>query len=255
MRDSLPMRGQASSSSSSSSLSFADDDSSQRHHNGSRNATSSTTSERGSQRGSRVNINDDDDFMEDTGHTSITAKRNSDKRTGERNSDEYRRNSGSGNDYENDRRLEYNEKNNSRRNSNGNGNGRERGRGRGRDRDNDFILSDDDRDYEEDDMHSNDWSGKSKKQKEKEQKLFGKKSARLIFNSDQLSSFCSLAQCYLLLKTKDTNVEFIIDLLKIKIQESGSSSSTVLLTASETFLLVAERLAVMAPTYKILGVS
>jgi hypothetical protein len=72
-----------------------------------------------------------------------------------------------------------------------------------------------------------------------------KEKLKIRFSDDQLNSFCSLSQCFILLKSENVKLTVITDLLKkreviIKNQSSRSSAPFFESGKNETIIFMAE---------------
>jgi hypothetical protein len=84
---------------------------------------------------------------------------------------------------------------------------------------------------------------------------FIREKSRILFTVDALISFCSLSQCFLLLKQKTVKLTVLTDLLKKKeLIPRNQSPGTVLIVSSDTMLTLAENLVKVKPSHEIMQV-
>ena len=77
-----------------------------------------------------------------------------------------------------------------------------------------------------------------------------------MFTVDTLMSFCSISQCYLLLKEKTVKLTVLTDLLKKKESVSRNlGTGSVLIVSSDTMLTLAESLVKVKPSHEIMQVT
>jgi hypothetical protein len=123
------------------------------------------------------------------------------------------------------------------------GGGRAVGGRKGRNKSSNFDSDDEDEDK------TDNWSRGRKEP-------FIREKSRILFTVEALISFCSISQCFLLLKQKTVKLTVLTDLLKKKeLTPRNQSSGTVLIVSSDTMLTLAENLVKVKPSHEILQVT
>jgi hypothetical protein len=107
----------------------------------------------------------------------------------------------------------------------------------------------DSEDEDEDEDRTDTWSRGRKEP-------FIREKSRIMFTVDALTCFCSISQCFLLLKAKSVKLTVLTDLLKKKeLIPRNQSPGTALIVSSDTMLTLAESLVKVEPSHEILQVK